>query len=76
MNIYKTLENALIYSDRKRNNGCTGRELGKGLREKLEKGITKGQEKTFNDDGYVHCLHSVKGSTVAYTLQNWSHCTL
>lgn len=32
MNIYKTLENALIYSDRKRNNGCTGRELGKGLR--------------------------------------------
>lgn len=49
---YKSLENKLIYNDRRQIHGC----LGMTGREELEEGIRKGHEETFWDVGYIHHL--------------------
>lgn len=53
--------------------GCLG--VGRH-RERWEGGFTKGHEKTFEDDGYVHYLDCGDGFMYVYICQNLSNCLL
>lgn len=52
IHFYKSLENKLIYTDRRQISGY----LGMTGREELEKGIKKRHEETFREIGYIHYL--------------------